>query len=88
MTASDLKETNTADQSADQSRLRDAATLKVLGAFFAIMGLLVFVSIFYVIGDPPAAIVTVASAAVLCGIGGGMIWAGRRLSRRGNQPLE
>ncbi len=61
-------------------RERDAATLKILGFFFAVLGVLVLVGSYWSLENPRALIVNLASGAVLTLIGIGMIIYVRRKS--------
>ena len=63
---------------------RDAASLKILGFFFSVLGLLVLVGTLWSLDNTPALIVNVASGAVLTLVGLGMIAYARR-SRRQHQ---
>ena len=66
------------------NRERDVATLRVLGIFFSVMGALVLVASYKAIGNTPALVVNVISALILVVVGGGMLWASRRLARGTN----
>ena len=71
-----------AQPSQTDNRERDIATFKVLGIFFAIMGVLVLVASYQAWGNMPAFIVNVCSAFVLLFVGTGSLWISRRLARR------
>ena len=66
--------------SPQEVRDRDAATLRVLGAFFSLMGLLVLIGTFTAIGKTSAVVVSVCSGSTLLFIGLGMWWYARRLT--------
>jgi len=51
---------------------RDATSLKILGTFFVILGLLVLVGIFWTLGDRRAIVVNAASGLTLLAVGGVM----------------
>ncbi len=61
---------------------RDAGSLRVLGAFFAILGSIVLLATFWELDRPRAAVVNVASGAVLVAVGAGMGMIAKRLSAR------
>lgn len=64
-----------------ENRQRDIATLRVLGIFFFVMGMLVLVAVYEAIGNTPAMIVNVLSGLTLGTIGTGMILISRRMAR-------
>ncbi len=64
------------------NRQRDVMTLRVLGSFFAIMGVLVLIGTYKAVGNPAAMVVNIASGVVLGIIGIGMIQISRRMSRQ------
>ncbi len=61
---------------------RDVATLRALGSFFLIMGFLVLLGTFAALGNVPAVIVNLCSAAALVLVGGGMLLASNRIRSR------
>ena len=62
-------------------RERDAMTLRVLGGFFSLMGVLLLISSYGALGNLPALIVTIASGFVLLSVGTGMMMISRRLRK-------
>ena len=64
--------------SEEETRRRDAETLRVLGAFFSLMGALVLIGTYWAIGKTPAVVVSISSGSVLLAIGLVML---RRVSR-------
>jgi len=60
---------------------RDAATLKILGFFFAVLGALVLVATYWTLGNIRAVIVNVASGTTLVVIGLGLMAFARRKSK-------
>ena len=58
---------------------RDAASLRILGAFFIILGCLVLIGTFWTLDNTRAMIVNVVSGLVLAGIGTGMQISARKL---------
>lgn len=65
----------------DDSRLRDAWSLLMVGGFFALLALLVLVGTWWTLERPRAAAVNVVAGLLLMAIGLGMIAAGRHLRR-------
>lgn len=63
---------------------RDAATLKILGFFFAILGSLVLVGSYWSLENPRALIVNLASGTLLTIIGLGLMAFVRRSKRKRN----
>ncbi len=63
---------------------RDAASIKILGFFFTILGSLVLVGTFWSLDDTRALTVNLVSGALLTSIGLGMIYLVRR-SRNANK---
>lgn len=61
---------------------RDAITLKILGIFFLIIGLLVLVGTFWAIGNYRAVVVNLVSGFVLLVVGGIMGGIASRLKNR------
>jgi predicted phage tail protein len=61
---------------------RDAASLKILGFFFSVLGALVLVATYWTLGNKPAVIVNVASGTTLVVIGLGMMVFVRRKSKK------
>jgi len=61
---------------------RDAASIKILGFFFAVLGALVLIGTFWSLGNSRAVTVNVASGAVLTLIGLGMLFFVRRKSNK------
>jgi len=59
-------------------RERDAASIKILGFFFAVLGSLVLVSTFWSLGNFRTVVVSLASGAALTLIGLGMLYFARR----------
>ena len=68
--------------STDNNRQRDAASLRILGAFFSALGGLVLVATIWALDDRRAAIVNFAGGAILVAVGGGMLLAARAMARR------
>jgi hypothetical protein len=68
-----------------EGREREIATLRVLGIFFSIMGVLVLVSMYETMDNRPALIVTIISGIVLGSVGLAMIQISRRLARTDEQ---
>ena len=66
-------------------REREISTLRVLGIFFSIMGVLVLVSTYEAIGNRPAMVVTILSGLALGIVGVTMILISRRLARTDDQ---
>lgn len=66
---------------ANQNQQRDIATLRVLGIFFSIMGVLVLVATYEAIGNTPAVVVSVCSGAALLAVGLGMMYVSRRMAK-------
>ena len=64
--------------SEEETRRRDAETLRVLGAFFSLMGALVLIGTYWAIGKTSAVVVSISSGSVLLAIGLVML---RRVSR-------
>lgn len=60
---------------------RDAASLRILGFFFVILGSLVLVGIFWALGDFRAMIVNLGSGLLLTGIGVAMVFGSRLMHR-------
>ena len=63
-----------------ESRQRDILTLRILGSFFLVMGLLVLVAIYEAIGNSRALVVTICSGVVLALIGLAMLFFSSRIS--------
>ncbi len=61
---------------------RDAASLRVLGIFFAILGGTVLVATLWELDSPRAAIVNAVSGIVLSSVAMGMLAISRRLAAR------
>ena len=61
---------------------RDAASLKILGFFFTVLGVLVLLGTFWSLDNTRAVVVNVASGALLTLVGLGMIAFARRSRRR------
>ena len=68
------------EQEPNQNRARDAATLRILGIFFTIMGALVTVATYEAIGNTPAVVVSICSGCVLLAVGLGMIFTSIAIS--------
>ena len=66
---------------------RDSASLRLLGAFFCFLGVLVFVGAWWALDKPRAAVVSVASSVALVAVGVFMHVAARRISQR-REPSE
>jgi hypothetical protein len=69
------------DEKQNSNRERDISTLRVLGAFFAVMGGLVLLATYEAIGNTPAVVVNVCCGLVLSAVGLGMLIVANRLSR-------
>jgi len=67
-----------ADLDTTDHRERDAASIKILGFFFSVLGALVLVGTFWSLDDSRAVTVNLASGSVLTSIGLGMICFVRR----------
>ncbi len=65
----------------ESSPHRDGITLRILGSFFLVLGLLVLAGIFWHPTDVRAVLVSAASGIVLGGIGGVMVFVGRKVDR-------
>jgi len=59
-------------------RERDAASLRILGFFFAVLGSLVLIGTFWSLDNFRAVTINLASGAVLMFVGLGMIYLARR----------
>jgi predicted phage tail protein len=70
-----------AGNSADYGQ-RDAASLRMLGFFFAILGTLVLIGTFWSLDNARAIIVNVASGGMLVAVGVGMLVLSRRTGAR------
>lgn len=68
----------------NELRARDAISLIMLGAFFCVLAVLVLSGSFWAIGRPHAMIVNIGAGMLMLLVGGGMMWAGKRL----RVPLE
>ncbi len=66
---------------AARHRSRDAASLLLMGAFFAVMGLLVLVGSFWAAERFRAMVVNTGAGVILSAIGIGMLYWGWRLRR-------
>ena len=79
----DSTESKTMNNESPQNdyRSRDIMTLRALGSFFAVMGLLVLVGTFEARGNTAALIVSLISAATLMLIGAVMLFVAQRLQR-------
>lgn len=64
---------------------RDAASLRLLGGFFLILGLLLLVGIWWSLDDIRAIVVSLTSSGAILAVGVGMIIAARRLKQRADQ---
>ena len=64
-----------------ENRSRDATSLRLLGGFFCILGLLLLGGVWWSLGDSRATIVSLASSLVIFGVGVGMLLGARRLRR-------
>lgn len=67
-------------------RSRDMVTLRALGSFFAVMGLLVLVGTFEARGNNAAIVVSLLSAATLILIGVVMLLIAQRLKSKAINP--
>lgn len=65
-----------------ENRARDATSLRLLGSFFCILGLLLFVGVWWSRDDGRAIIVSLASSGVILAVGVGMLLGARRLRRQ------
>ncbi len=76
--------------SGDSNQQRDASSLRVLGLFFTILGVLVLIGTVWTRNDLHAAVVNASSGIVLLTVGIGTITIGRRIGRRkaGNRPPD
>ncbi len=63
-----------------ESAVRDADTLRVLGRFFLVLGLLVLVATLWAWGEYRAMVVNLLSGSLLTGVGGLMLRIARRNS--------
>ncbi|NOZ40830.1 MAG: hypothetical protein GXP24_11475 [Planctomycetes bacterium] len=61
---------------------RDAASLRILGFFFAVLGALVLIGTLWSLGNFRAVVVNVSSGAVLLAVGLGMLAFTRRASSK------
>ena len=61
---------------------RDAASIKILGFFFTLLGLLVVVGTLATLDDPRGAIVNAISGLVLATVGAAMLLWARRSGKR------
>ena len=66
----------------NENRQRDVETLRVLGIFFSVMGLLVLIATYEAIGNTAAVVVSVCSGLVLLTVGTGAMLVSRRMSRQ------
>ena len=76
------------DPARDEGRERDAATLRVLGIFFSIMGGLVLIATYEAIGNTPAVVVSIVSGLVLLAVGLGMMRVSQNLRKPRPNPEE
>lgn len=60
---------------------RDAASLRILGSFFLVLGVLVLIGTFWTLDNARAMVVNLGSGLVLGGVGGLMIMASARRSK-------
>lgn len=67
---------------------RDAATLRILGVFFVILGGLVLVGILWALDNYRAMIVNLGSGLLLTGIGVAMVFVSRLVNRRISEDAE
>lgn len=63
-------------------RERDVATLRALGSFFSLMGVLVLIGSFEAVDNRPALIVSCVSGSTLFCVGMAMLWKGRRMQKQ------
>ena len=61
---------------------RDAVTLKILGIFFVVIGVLVLLGTFWALGNFKAVVVNLASGVILSAVGALMVVIAQRLKRR------
>ncbi len=66
-------------------RERDAASLKILGFFFTVLGILVLIGTLWSLGDTRAMVVNIVSGAVLLVVGLGMMLLTRRKEQAGHK---
>ena len=64
----------------NESTQRDSATLRILGIFFTILGVLVLIASFWTLNETKALVVNLLSGSVLVCVGTGMIIVSRRLT--------
>ena len=57
---------------------RDAASLRILGIFFFVMGVLVLIGTFWTLENPRGTVVNIGGGLLLCAVG----IAARRIARR------
>ena len=67
---------------------RDAASLRLLGAFFCILGTVLFIGTWWSLDDLRATVVSVASSAAILVVGVGMLLAARRLVRKASLDAD
>ena len=67
---------------------RDAATLRILGVFFVILGGLVLVGTFWALDNPRATIVNIGSGLLLAGIGVAMVFVSRLVNRPKSEEAD
>jgi uncharacterized membrane-anchored protein len=63
----------------------DAPSLRVLGAFFLLLGGIVLIATFWALEQPRAALVNAVSGAVLAMVGGAMCMIAKRMSTNKTQ---
>ena len=66
-------------------RERDVATLRALGSFFSLMGVLVLIGSFEAVDNRPALFVSCVSGSTLLGVGVAMLWKGRQMQKRATE---
>ena len=64
----------------NESTQRDSATLRILGIFFTILGVLVLIASFWTLNETKALVVNLVSGSVLVCVGTGMIIVSRRMA--------
>lgn len=64
----------------NESTQRDSATLRILGIFFTILGVLVLIASFWTLNETKALVVNLLSGSVLVCVGTGMIIVSRRMT--------
>ena len=61
---------------------RDAVTLKILGIFFVVIGVLVLLGTFWALGNFKAVVVNLASGVILATVGAIMTVIAKQIKRR------